>query len=436
MADSLITKLSTLPQLRVLPTEDIRKYAKAGADPLAAGHELGVDVLLGGMLERSGDRMHVSVGLTRLRDERLLWGNEFNAPFTEIFKVQGFILEQVLRELRLELTDAQKRRLVQSDATSPAAYDLYERGRYYTGQNTNEGRRQALACYEEALEKDPSYALAYAGLGCALVNLGNYKQLPRAQAYGRARTALTKALALDETCARAHYWFGIVKLDYEWDWGGAESAFRRAIELWPNVPTPHSYYSRYVTRMARFEEGIAEAKKAIELAPHARDHNTILTTNLLLARRYDEALDQLRKTQDLYSKSDPGPYLWRGRAYLHKGLHAEAIAEMQRARELDRDRPEPRGWLGYAYGIAGKRAEARQALAELQEIARQRAVDPGHVVRVYIGLDDKERALDWLERAYEDRSFLMLDLKVDPLFDPLRADPRFQDLLRRMNFPP
>jgi tetratricopeptide (TPR) repeat protein len=315
------------------------------------------------------------------------------------------------------------------------AYQAYLKGRYYWNKRTEEAFTKGIEYFRQAIEHDPSYALAYAGLGDSYNLLGASEIFPPKEAFPKAKTAAMRALEIDNTLAEAHTSLAYVKFRFDWDWSSAEREFKRAIELNPAYPTAYHWYAFYLAEMGRLDEARTAIRKAQELDPLSLMINNSVGSVFLWTRQYDQAIDQLRKTLEI----DPNfAFAHRnlGHAYMKKGMFKEAIAEMQKALALFKGSTEYLGWLGNTYAVSGRRGEALKILDELKQLSQRKYVSPADFARVYIGLGDKDQAFTWLERAYEERSSFLTDLKVAPMFDSLRSDPRFQDLLRRMNFPP
>jgi DNA-binding winged helix-turn-helix (wHTH) protein/TolB-like protein/Tfp pilus assembly protein PilF len=432
MADALITRLSNLRQIIVRPTSAVLKYTGPGQDLVSIGRELAVDALLDGKIQRSGDRIRVTVQLVRARDGAPLWAEAFDVQFTSIFAVQDSISRQVTQALMLKLTGEEKRQLAKRYTENTEAYQLYVMGRYYRNKAGSGWRDKGIECFTRAIKLDPAYALAYAGLADFYV-LRSDSVPPRATAL-KAKEVALKALELDDQLAEAHTALAVVKFSYDWDWAGAENAFQRALALNPGYADAHYYHARYLMAMGRAEESLIEIKQALALAPASIRINMNMAWLYYMARQYDQAIEQFRKTLDM----DPNfrtAHLRLGQTYLQKGMFPEAIAEIQK-RETG---PESSGGLvalAYAYAISGHKDKALTLLDDLKERMKQRYIGAFGIAIIYVGLGDSDQALEWLQKAYEDRSPLMITLKVEPRFDSLRADPRFADLLRRVGLPP
>jgi tetratricopeptide (TPR) repeat protein len=297
-----------------------------------------------------------------------------------------------------------------------------------------EGMKRGVEYFQQAVDKDPNYAPAYAGLADAYTLLGWYAVLAPKDAHSKAKAAATKALEIDDTLADAHTSLAAITLNYEWDWLGSERKYKRAIELNPNYATAHQWYGGYLALMGRSDEAMAEIKRAQQLDPVSLIINVAAGLYIYRLREYDLAIEQVRKGLEL----DPNYALAHstlGLIYTQKERLGEAIAEHQKAITLSGRAPFYVAWLGHVYGVAGKRAEAQKLLTELKELSKRRYVSPHTIAEIYIGLGEKDQAIHWLEKAYEERSPWLVWLLKDPRVDLLRDDPRFQSLLRRMNFP-
>ena len=349
--------------------------------------------------------------------------------------MQEDISREISEKLRLRLTGEEKSRLTERHVVNPEAYQLYLKGRYYWNKRTEEGFNKAIEHFNQAIEKDPNYTLAHAGLADSYILLGAFGLLPPKEAYAKAREAATKALEVDDTLGEAHNALAAVKSSYDWDRPGAEREYKRAIELNPGYATAHQWYGELLSdALGRHEEGLAEINHAQQLDPLSLIINAVHGRILLGAGRDDLAIEQLQKTLEM----DPNfalAHYYLGWAYVRKGAFTEAIAELQRATTLSPGISDYKAGLGYAYARAGKSAEARKVLYELKEQSKQRYVSWSDFAGIYAGLGEKDQAFAFLQKAYEQRDYGLLYMKVAPFLDPLLSDPRFTDLLRRVGLP-
>ena len=436
ITESLINSLSRLPNLRVISRSSAFRYKRRDIDPRAAARELGVHAVLTGRVVQRGDSLSVSAELVDTRDDRQLWGEQYNRKLADILAVQEDISREISEKLRLRLTGEEKTRVAKRPTENIEAYQLYLKGRYYWNKRTEEGFHRAIEYFSEATEKDRNYALAHVGLADSYILLAQFSLLPAKEAYAKAREAATKALELDDTLGEAHNALATVRADYDWDWPGAEREYRRAVELNPGYATAHQWYGELLSELGRNEEALAEIQRAQQLDPVSLIIDAVDGKILLRAGRDDLAIEQLRKTL----KNDANfahAHFFLGYAYLRKGMFAEAIAEFQRATTLSPNITTYKAGLGHAYARAGKSAEARKLLSELKDHSKRKYVSSCDFAAIHAGLKEKDQAFAFLEKAYEQHdSKLVYWGNVSPLLDPLRSDPRFSDLLRRIGLPP
>jgi TolB-like protein/thioredoxin-like negative regulator of GroEL len=426
MADSLIAVLGNLNGVTVRPISAVRKYTGLDQDALAAGREQRVDAVLEGNIQKTNDEIRVTVRLLRVTDGVQLWSDKFDQKSNDIFLIQDSISQRVAATLANKLSGAERQLLTKHYTQDPAAYQLYLKGRYFLNKSTEQDFRKAIEYFESALQKDPNYAAAYAGVADAYAQLGSFGLLEMKQSYERAKGAIEKALERDDKLAEAHASLGYILTNYYWNWSEAESQFKQAIDLNPNYAMAHNWYSQYLGFMGRPEEALRESKRAQEIDPLSPWTNSGFIS--FLARRYDEGIAESKKALEL----DPQfavAHMVIGLSYVQKKNYEQAIAELQKAQ----DNPDSRALLGYAYGVAGKRNEARHVLEELQQVAKEKYVSPFPVAATYMGLGETDKAFEMLEKAYVERSWAMGMLKVNPIFDPIRSDQRYVELLRRMN---
>jgi len=432
ITENLINSLSQLPKLRVVPRTLAFSYKGREADPRKVGRDLNVRAVLMGRVVQRGDSLNIQTELVDVAEVSQLWGQQYNRKLSDIIVIQGEISKAVSEKLRLRPTGEEQKRLAKRYTENPEAHQLYLKGRYYIWNRRTPGLlKRAVEYFQQAIEKDSGYALAWAGLADCYALYSVYSVLPPREAAPKAKEAAGQALAVDETLAEAHAALGYVKTTYDWEWPSAEREFKRAIELNPNYATAHIWYAGYLEATGRLDEAVAEAKRAQEVDPLSLIVSALAGRAFYFGRRYDQAIEHLRKTIEM-DPNFPRAHWFLGMAYEQVGRHEEAIAESQKALSLSEGEPELLGLLGQVYAVSGKRAEAQKVLAELKDLSRRRYVAPIDIARVYVGLGDKAQALEWLEKAYEDRSFNLAWIKVWPWLDSLRGEPRFQDLLRRM----
>jgi tetratricopeptide (TPR) repeat protein len=351
---------------------------------------------------------------------------------TDLFAVQTLISEQVAELLVLHLTGSERTRLAKRYTEDTEAYRAYVKGRYFWDKRTEEGFQKAIEYFQQAIGKDPKYALAYAGLADCHNLLGGYGLLPPKETYARGKAAAMKALELDEQLAEAHTALAFAQARYDWDRAGAEMEFKRAIELNPGYATAHQWYSHYSLIIAeRFDEAIAEVKLAQQIDPLSLAISSDAGYVNYFARRFDQAIEQSGKTLEMDPHWSP-TYDFLGRAYVQKGRYAEAIAAFQKALKLNPDNPYFLGPLGRAYAVSGRQDEALKILDQLKELSKRRYVKPYHFSIIYTALGDKDQGFAWLQKAYDERDDRLIFLKVDAAWDSLRSDPRFAKLVREV----
>jgi DNA-binding winged helix-turn-helix (wHTH) protein/TolB-like protein/Tfp pilus assembly protein PilF len=437
MTDAIITRLSNIRHMTVRPTKSVLKYAGEGEDLRAIGSELGVDVLLSGRVQRVDDRIRLSVQLVRTGNGATVWADKFDEKFTDIFAVQDVISERVASALALKLTGEEKKGLAKRYTDNLQAYDLYLKGHQHWSTFTRAGREASINYYNEALKIDPGYALAYTGLANSYTVIGIYGPLSPAEAMSKAQGAVRKALELDPELGQAHVAAGALKMFYERDWPGAERELKRAMELNPNDADAHNLYGYYLHAAGNFEESITSMRRAIQLAPQWHVPEVDLLESLFYARHYDDAIEQSRQRIRLEPNSGHA-YYNLGRSLTQKGLYSEAVAEFQRGINYPGMGEHMKGRLmaelGYSYAVSGNREKAVRMLEQLKE--KSNPWRPMQFAKIYAGLGDKDQAFAWLAKAVNEQFPFAFDVKAEPHFDPLRADPRYAELLRRMNLAP
>lgn len=435
LADALITRLGNLRQVITRPTSAVLKYSGSDADPLAAGRELAVDALIEGRIQKLEDRIRVTVQLIRVSDGQPLWSEKFDEQFTNIFTVQDSISEQVARALALKLSRAEREQLTKRYTGNTEAFQLYLKGRYFWNKRSVEGLRKGGEYFQRAIERDPGYALAYAGLADCYNLLSYYGSLSPKESFPKARAAALKALELDESLAEAHTSLALAAMAFDRDWPAAERECKRALELNPNYATAHQWYAEYLAAMGRQGEARAEIKRASEIDPLSLIVTAAEGYIGYYGRDFDATIRHSEKTLEMDPNFAPA-YSFLSWGYMQKGMFAEAIGALQKAVSLSDGNSRMVGELGHAYAVSGQHAKAREIVHQLEMKSRRQYVSPYEIALVYAGLDEKELALAWLRKAFEDRAWQLMFLRVEPKLDRLRADSRFTGLLRDAGLAP
>jgi eukaryotic-like serine/threonine-protein kinase len=432
ITENLINSLSQLPRLRVVPRSLVFAYKGREMDPRKVGRDLNVRAVLMGRVVQRGDNLNVQTELVDVAEVSQLWGQQYNRKLSDIIVIQEEISNTVSQKLRLRPSAEEQKRLARLYTENPEAHQFYLKGRYLWNRRTAQTLRRAAEYFQQAIEKDPGYALAWAGLADCYGVYSFYGVLSPKESKPMAKEAARKALELDDTLAEAHVSAAYAKRTYDWDWSGAEREFKRGIELNPNYAMGHAWYGSTLWAMGRLDEAIGELKRAQECDPLSLIINAELGRAFYFSRRYDQAIDQLRKTLDEIDSNFGVAHWYLGMVYEQKARYPQAIAEFQKWSSLSGGDPAATGALGHAFAVSGKPGEAQKALVKLKELSKSRYVSPYDVAVIYIGLGDKDQALEWLERAYEDYSAWLIWLNVDPRFDTVHADQRYHELLHRM----
>ncbi len=433
--EELILRLSKVPGLHVLARSSIMRYKGRTDPPATIARELGVGAILEGSVRVHGERLRITTTLVDPAREEPLWSEAYDRGLADIFDVQTEIAERTAVALTSRLSPEAREQVARAPTHDRTAYEAYLRGRYLWNRRTEESLRASIEEYRRALALDPALALAHAGIADAFLARALLEFARPSDAFPEARAAAERALAIDANCAEALTSLAVVRFQFDRDWGGSETAFRRAIELNPNYAPAHHQFADLLKALGRFDEALAEIRRALDLDPLSLAINTGVGHVLYLARRYDEAIAQYRRTLEL----DPGfvqAHLWFGRPYLEKGMFREAIEELERAAKISEGSTISLAVLAHAYAAAGRRARATELLGRLKRRAGSSYVPSYWIGLVYVGLGDRDRAFAWLERACAERSSWLSWAMVEPRFDSLRDDPRFARLLSEMHLPP
>lgn len=434
LTESIINNLTQLPNLKVIARSSVFHCKGRETDPIAAGKELGVRAVLTGRMQHRGDRMLISVELIDIRDNKQLWGDQYERQLADMLSVQREIAREITNNLRPTLTGVEQSRMDKQYTANPEAFELYLKGRFYWNKRTAPDLKRAIPFFEQAIEKDPNYALAYTGLADSYALVTAYTNEPAREVMPKAKEAALKALALDDKLAEAHASLGQITAYYDYDFVTAEREYRRAIELNPNYATAHQWLAEHLSAMNRIDEALVEIRRALDLDPMSVIMNRIYADVLADGRKYDEAIQQYQKTLEL----DPNfltAHYFLGRAYEAKGMHNEAVAEYTRSAQLGTTVSEVMGKANEVYKQSGWKAYVQFNLEQLVEKNPNRRFPAFMIATFYAKADRKDEAIQWLEKGYEERDFRMTLLSVAFEFDNLRSDPRFTELVRRMGLP-
>jgi TolB-like protein/Tfp pilus assembly protein PilF len=431
MTETLISSLSQLPNLNVKPRSSVFRYKGKATDAKTIGKELNVQAILNGRVIQRGQDLSLFVELIDVALDKVVWSQQYHRKQTDLVTLQSEIARDVSSKLKSKLSGADVAKVEKNYTANPEAYQLYLKGKFYWNKRTGESLKQAAELYRQAIEKDPNYALAYSGLAETYVLFSSYDVAPANDSMPQAKAAALRALAIDDSLAEAHTALGFYLSNYEWDRDGSEKEYRRAIELKPNYATAHHWLGADLSNVKRFDDGLVELRRAEELDPLSSIIGTNLGDTLVFARRYDEAIAQYKRT---LVRNPNFAYAHRalGWAYGSKGMYPEAIAETRTSIELNHI---GKGYLGLWLAKSGKRDEAVKLLGELKQESTRNYVQSYTFALIYIGLGDKEEALNWLEKQMSGRSETANTYAVAPELDDLRSEPRFKEMLKRMNLP-
>jgi TolB-like protein/Tfp pilus assembly protein PilF len=433
ITESIMNSLSHLPQLKVMARSTVFRYKGAGIDPREAGHSLGVRAVMMGIVQQLGEQLVISAELVDVEDGSRIWGEQYHRKSSDIFSLQDELTWEIPEKLRLRLSGEQKERLTKRFTENREAYEFYLKGRYAWGRRAIGDLKKGVEHFQRAIAEDPNYSLAHAGIADCLVLLGLFGADNPREIMPQAKAAAMKAIKLDQSLGEAYASLGQIKLMYDWDWSAAGADFQQAVSLNPTYPTAHQWHGEYLVSMGLFDQGLIELKRARDLDPLSLIINTNLGLNLFFARRYDLAVEQLERALEL----EPNffrAHLHLGMCYERKLMYREAIAELEKARSISENSWTLAG-LGHCHASFGARAEAEKFLNGLLALSRRQFVSCATIAVVYAGFEDRlDQTMEWLEKAYEERSGLLIWLKVWPIFDHLRSDARFVRLLRRIGF--
>ena len=433
LADSLIMRLGSIRQMRVRPTSAVQKYADPKLNPLAAGSEQKVDAVLEGTIQRSGERIRVNVRLLRVRDGGLLWSGAFADRFTGLFTVEDSISQGVVGALTVSASPEERKRVAKRHTTNPEAFQAYARGRFYCSTPDREALYRALESFREAIDKDPGYALPWAGMAYAYDALATGWE-PPGQVAAKEEHAAKQALALDDSLGWPHASLGLIAFRFHYDRARAEREFKRALDLSPNEAAIHYWYGFYLALLGRGQEAQAHMNLAVELDPLSLHYQMDCALPLVCTRQYGAAIQIARKALEAAPQFLVGHFNL-GMAYQANRQFPEALAEFQKSMPPEGD-PDASAAIAQVEALQGNRTAARRILDRLSREAREHYVSPASIALIHAALGEEDQAFQWLERAYQDRSWWLVFMKVDPRFDSLRSDRRFEALLQRVGLAP
>ena len=435
ITESLINNLSQISTLRVTARSTVFRYKGKDADPRKVGSDLHVRAVVSGRLLKRGSSLIIQAELMDVATGSQLWGGQYNRQAENVFLLQDDLSREISEKLRLRLTGDEKRRLTKRYTEDAEAYRLYLKGRYHWNKRNPEGLQKAVDYFQQALNRDPVYPLAYAGLADTYAYLSFFHVVPPRQAMPKAKAAAVKALEIDDHLAEAHVSLGYVSFTYDGDWSAAGRHFEQALALNPIYSGAHTFYAFYLNSLGRSEEALAVAKRALDLDPASPAVSHSLAVQLYLARRFDQAIEQAHNTLEMDANFAIS-YQLLGEVHVSKGLYREGLLALEKFSALSRTSAISRALVGYSHARLGERSAALRIIEELTSASKHSFIPAFLYALVYAGLEDKDQAFGWLEKAYEERFNRLAYLKQDALWDPLRSDPRFIDMLRRLGIPP
>jgi TolB-like protein/Tfp pilus assembly protein PilF len=433
LAESLIFRLTQLPGLKVSPTSSVMRYKDKDADASKIAGELGVDAVMTGRLVKRGDNLNITVELVDTRDNKTLWGEQYDRKIADLLATQREIAATIVQKLQLTLSGTESKGLTKQYTNNNEAYQLWLKGRFHFARRTKDEIAKSIDAFEQAVALDPKFALGYVGIAESYAVMPSYPYASPAESVPKAKAAVAKALEIDPDLPQAHTVAGMIAATYDWDWAKAEEEFKRALELDPNLAITHYRYAwTFLSPLGRHDEAIAEMKKAMELEPLSTAQGANYAAVLLYARRYDDALDQARKTYDM-DPENPTPKNWMCHTLNMKGMYAESLVISEPT--LNGTGNKLLNAASFAYAKSGRRKEAQDIVERWQHPEPPQYVTNYWVAVTYAAVGDKDAAFDQLEKAYKNRDWFLQRIKVDPMMDPLRDDPRFDEMVRRLKFP-
>ena len=435
MTDQLITNLTQISALKVISRTSAMRYKGTKKSLPEIARELHVDAVVEGAVMWVGGRVRISAQLIEAPTDHHLWAASYERDLRDVLSMQEEVTRAIVSEIRVKLTAQEQERLANSHPINPEAFQLYLKGRYHWNKRTPEGFQKAIEYFQQATAKDPAYALAYVGLADTYTYFSFFDVVPPREAMPKAKAAATRALEIDNRLGEAHVSLGYVSYMYDWDWPAAGKHFEQALTLNPAYSRVHTFYPFYLSSLGRSEQALAVAKQSFDLDPASPAVSHSLTVQLYLARRFDQAIEQSHKTLEL-DQNFAMSYATLGEVYISKGMYREGLPTLEKYSVLSRGRAMSLALLGYTHARLGERSQALRILDQLEAASKERYTPAVSFAAVYAGLGEKDQAFAWLEKAYGERTGRLGYLKVKPLWDPLRSDPRFADLVGRIGLPP
>jgi len=431
MAEELINALTKIERLKVASGSSAFQFKGRGYDIREVGEKLKVQTVIEGSVRKAGNRLRITVQLINVADGFHVWSEKYDRDMEDIFAIQDDISLTIVEKLKVKLLRKEKAKIVKRHTEDVVAYNLYLKGRYFWNKRTQEGFRRAIEYFEQAIAEDSTFVLAYAGLADSYNLLGFYCILSPKESFPKAKAAVKKALEIDDTLAEAHAALGFARMYYDWDWKDAEREFKQAIELNPGYPTAHHWYAEYLTLMGQMDVAITEAKQALDLDPFSLIMNILLGWAFFYSRQFVQAIEQYKKALEMDPNFVPA-HFFLGLAYVQKSLFKKAIPEFKKAKTLFGESTLMEVGLGYAYAASGKRDLAQKVLDILKRMSKRMYVPSYYIAAIYADLGEKDQMFNWLEKGYEERDMRLVFLKVEPIWDSVRSDPRFKALLKKV----
>ena len=432
LVEELINRLTNISNLRVPARASSFSFKGKDVGIQEIGQRLDVETVLDGSVRKAGDKLRITVQLVKAEDGYPVWSQVYEGTVEDTFALQDDISLAILDNLKVKLLGGEKEKLVKRHTENMDAYNLYLRGRFFWHKRNEEALMKAIESFEQALEIDPDYTMAYMGLADTYVTLPYYSPVPAKEAYPKAKNAIFKALSIDDRIAEAYAGLGSIKEDYDYDLKGAEEEYQRSLEINPGNANVHHWYALYLRRVSRFEEALREIERALELDPLSLVINRNLGTVLYYSRQYDRAIEAFKKTMDMAPDFSEA-HAFLGLTYLEKSMYDQALKEIQKEKEVTKGRhPMVDCWIGIVYMRMGKTQKAREILEDMLKRSHEADISPCSLGTLYLILGEKEQGFRWMEKAYEERAVYTLNMNIFPYFDPIRSDPRFQAILEKI----